>query len=75
MVVRFPVCASPPRVAQWCGSPLATAVTNREVMLGKVAHSLDVLPGLTQPTRLFSWSVMIHGPGGFPWYQGVALPK
>ena len=66
MVDNSPVCASPPSEAQWCGSPLATAVVNREVMFGRFAQSLDVLPGLTQPTRLFSWSVMIHGPGGFP---------
>ena len=43
-------------LGEWC----------REVMLGRSAQSLDVLPGLTQPTRLFSWSVMIHGPGGLP---------
>ena len=66
MVDRVPVWASPPSEAQWCGSPLATAVTNREVMLGRSGQSLEVLPGLTQPTRLFSWSVMIHGPGGLP---------
>ena len=66
MVDRVPVCASPPSEAHWCGWPLATAVTNREVMLGRFGQSLEVLPGLTQPTRLFSWSVMIHGPGGLP---------
>ena len=75
MVDRAPCCASPPRLAQWCGSPLATAVTNREVTLGSCAQSFEVLPGLTHPTRLFSWSVMTHGPGAVPWYQEVALPK
>ena len=75
MVDSGPDCASPPSEAQWCGSPLAMAVTNRQSMLGRFAHSFDVLPGFTQPTRLFSWSVMIHGPGRGPWYQPVELPK
>ncbi len=66
MVASAPVCESPPREAQWCGSPLAMAVTKRQSMLGRSGHSFDVEPGLTQPTRLFSWSVMIHGPGGGP---------
>ena len=49
-------------------------VTNRQSMLGRFGHSFEVLPGFTQPTRLFSWSVMIHGPGAGPWYQPVELP-
>src|SRR5215831_19710756 len=60
-----PRCASPPIDVQWCGSPLAIAVTNRHVMFGRCAQPLDP-SGLTHPTRLFSWSVMIHGPEGFP---------
>jgi hypothetical protein len=75
MVARSPVCASPARDAQWCGSPLATAVTKRDVIDGRSAHSLEVLPGLTQPTRLFSWAVITQGPGGLPWYHHGALPK
>ena len=61
-----PTARCRPAEAQWFGSPLTMAVTNREVMLGRSGQSLDVLPGLTQPTRSFSWSVMIHGPGGGP---------
>src|SRR5262249_60435918 len=57
MVASAPCWASPPSEAQWCGSPFATAVTNRWLTLGSWTQSLDVLPGLTQPTRMFSSSV------------------
>ena len=41
-------------------------VLNNQVMFGSVPQTLDGLPGLTHPTRLFSWSVMIQGPGVLP---------
>src|SRR6266487_4107689 len=55
-------------------SPGGVVVADASARLSRSAQSLDVLPGLTQPTRLFSWSVMIHGPDRLPWYQAVALP-
>ena len=43
-------------------------------MMGR-SQALELLLVLTQPTRLFSWSVMIHGPGGGRDTKRVALPK
>src|SRR3954471_17780320 len=74
-VVKAPCWALPPVKDQWCGSPFNVDVTNRSVTDGRFAQSFDVLPGFTQPTRLFSWSVMIHGPLPVPRYHAVALPK
>src|SRR5579863_841970 len=71
---RAPRCESPPREVHRCGSPLAIAVTNRHVMLGRLGQPFEP-SWFTQPTRLFSWSVMIHGPWPLPLNQGVALPK
>src|SRR6185437_5692476 len=69
---KSPCWASPPIDVQWCRSPSAMAVTNCHEILGRLQ---DLAPSeLTQPTKLFSWSVMIHGPGGVPRYHAPALP-
>ncbi len=40
----------------------------------QLSQSLDP-SGLTQPTRLFSWSVMIHGPGRVPVIPGGGVAE